>query len=86
MPVAHHGKHQQQKRDQQQARGLRRVNRVAALRVVVLRRGIGHVDIVALPGTESAAATSSPPINADEPRLKKSLTKRIREIRVHPWK
>jgi hypothetical protein len=50
MPVAHQREHQEQKRNQEQTSSLRRVNRVATMLVIVLRSGIGHVDIVAPSG------------------------------------
>lgn len=55
VPVAKQSEKQQQERDQQQARGLRRVNRVAMvlMRVIVFGSLSRHADIVALGRTNS---------------------------------
>jgi len=54
VPVAQDGQDQQQKRDQQQARGLGGVDRVTLVLVGVVVLGIGfrHADIVALGKTK----------------------------------
>ena len=54
MPVAKDGENQQQKRDQQQARGLGGVDRMTLVLVAAVVLGIGfpHADIVALGKTK----------------------------------
>lgn len=47
VPVANQNQDQKQKRDHKQSGRFRRIDRVAVMLVIVLRSGVGHVDIVA---------------------------------------
>lgn len=48
VPVADQGQHQQQKRDEQQPRRLRRIHRMPVVFVVILGMVVSHAPIVAL--------------------------------------